>query len=143
MIKPDGIQRGFIGNIISRFETKGYKLIALKIQKPTSKILNQHYLEHINKDFFPKLKNYLLSGPVVCMVWEGTDVIQTSRRMLGETNPLKSLPGTIRGDLGITMGRNLCHGSDSMESAEREIKIWFKEEELINWNSHSQDWIYE
>ncbi len=95
------------------------------------------------KPFFPKLVQYMLSGPVVCMVWEGKSVVATGRKMLGETNPLNSAPGTIRGDFCIDVGRNICHGSDSVEAAKKEIALWFKPEEVNEWKSHSNEWIYE
>merc|ERR1719270_694425 len=143
MIKPDGVQRGIVGNIINRFETKGYKLIAMKTTKATKEILENHYSDLTEKPFFPKLRDYMLSGPVVCMVWEGKEAVSTGRKMLGATNPLESAPGTIRGDFCIEVGRNICHGSDSVENAEREIGLWFEGSEILEWTSHSKDWIYE
>ena len=142
-IKPDGVQRGLVGNIISRFETKGYKLVAMKTKQATAELLNQHYKDLVEKPFFPKLRDYMLSGPVVSMVWEGKEAVATGRKMLGATNPLASEPGTIRGDFCIEVGRNICHGSDSVENADREIGLWFEESELLDWESHSHDWIYE
>merc|ERR1740115_85405 len=130
MIKPDGAQRGLIGEIVSRFETKGFKLAAMKTKMATKDLVEQH--------FFPKLRDYMLSGPLVCMVWEGKEVVSTGRKMLGETNPLESAPGTIRGDYCIEVGRNICHGSDSVASAQREIGLWFEDGEVIDWESHPQ-----
>ena len=123
MIKPDGVQRGLIGPIIERFEKRGYKLNALKLFSPTKQLLEEHYAEHKGKGFFNDLVNYMLMGPVVCMIWEGLDIVKTGRKMLGATKPLNSEPGTIRGDFSIETGRNIVHGSDSVESAEREIKL--------------------
>jgi nucleoside-diphosphate kinase len=143
MIKPDGVQRGLVGEIISRFEKKGFFLRALKQALPSKELLEQHYSDLSAKPFFPKLITYMLSGPVVCMVWEGKGVVATGRKMLGETNPLNSAPGTIRGDFCIDVGRNICHGSDSVESAKKEIALWFKPEEVNQWKSHSHEWIYE
>ena len=143
MIKPDGVQRGLVGEIISRFEKRGFFLRALKQALPSRELLEQHYSDLSGKGFFPKLIEYMLSGPVVCMVWEGKDAVKTGRKMLGETNPLNSAPGTIRGDFCIDVGRNICHGSDSVESANKEISLWFKPEEINAWKSHSVDWIYE
>lgn len=143
MIKPDGVQRGIVGNIISRFETKGYKLAAMKTKQPTKELLETHYCDLVEKPFFPKLRDYMLSGPVVCMVWEGKEAVSTGRKMLGATNPLESQAGTIRGDFCIEVGRNICHGSDSVENAQKEIALWFEEGEVLDWESHSQDWIYE
>lgn len=125
MIKPDGVQRGIVGEIISRFEKKGFFLRALKQTLPTEELLKAHYADLAEKAFFPKLLKYMLSGPVVCMVWEGKGAVLTGRKMLGETNPLNSAPGTIRGDFCIDVGRNICHGSDSVESAKKEIALWF------------------
>jgi nucleoside-diphosphate kinase len=119
MIKPDGVQRGLVGEIISRFEKRGFFLRALKLAQPTEDLLRKHYSDLTEKVFFPKLLKYMLSGPVVCMVWEGTGAVATGRVMLGETQPLKSAPGTIRGDFCIDVGRNICHGSDSVDSANK------------------------
>ncbi len=143
MIKPDGVQRGIVGDIVSRFETKGYKLAAMKTKMATKELLETHYGDLVEKPFFPKLRDYMLSGPVVCMVWEGKEAVATGRKMLGATNPLESNPGTIRGDFCIEVGRNICHGSDSVENAEKEIALWFEEGEVLDWESHSKDWIYE
>jgi len=109
----------------------------------SKELLEQHYKDLVSKPFFPKMRDYMLSGPVVCMVWEGKDVVKTGRKMLGATNPLESDPGTIRGDFCIEVGRNICHGSDSVENAEREISLWFTPDEVIPWESHSKPWIYE
>ncbi|RKP22904.1 nucleoside diphosphate kinase [Syncephalis pseudoplumigaleata] len=128
MVKPDGVERGLVGDIIARFERKGYQLLALRLIHPTRELLEEHYADLKSKPFFPSLMTYMTSGPVVGMVWGGKEVVKTGRVMLGATNPLASAPGTIRGDFCIDMGRNLCHGSDSVESAEREIALWFKEE---------------
>eukprot|EP00567_Pseudictyota_dubia_P003693 CAMPEP_0197444342 /NCGR_PEP_ID=MMETSP1175-20131217/9849_1 /TAXON_ID=1003142 /ORGANISM="Triceratium dubium, Strain CCMP147" /LENGTH=196 /DNA_ID=CAMNT_0042975117 /DNA_START=130 /DNA_END=720 /DNA_ORIENTATION=+ len=143
MIKPDGVQRGIVGNIVSRFETKGYHLVAMKTKMASKELLEEHYKDLVEKPFFPKLRDYMLSGPVVCMVWEGREAVSTGRKMLGATNPLESAPGTIRGDFCIEVGRNICHGSDSVENAEKEIGLWFEESEILDWESHSKDWIYE
>ena len=143
MIKPDGVQRGLIGSIISRFESRGYKLVALKTKQATKTLLESHYKDLVEKPFFPALRDYMLSGPVVSMVWEGKEAVSTGRKMLGATNPLESAPGTIRGDYCIVVGRNICHGSDSVENAEREIGLWFEEGELLEWEDHSNDWVYE
>ena len=143
MIKPDGVQRGIVGDIVSRFENKGYKLAAMKTKMATKELLDTHYGDLVDKPFFPALREYMMSGPVVCMVWEGKEAVTTGRKMLGETNPLDSNPGTIRGDFCIEVGRNICHGSDSVENAEKEIALWFEEGEVLDWESHSKDWIYE
>merc|ERR1712126_332715 len=133
VIKPDGVTRNLVAKIIERFEQRGYKLVAMKFMKASSELLNQHYGDLKDKPFFPSLVKHIGSGPVVPMVWEGKDVVKQGRAMLGETDPLKSKPGSIRGDFSIDMGRNIVHGSDSVESALKEINLWFKVEELIEW----------
>ena len=143
MIKPDGVQRGLVGKILGRFEDRGYKLVALKMCSPSQEHLETHYGDLKEKGFFKGLIEYMLSGPVIATVWEGKDVVKQGRVMLGETNPLASKPGSIRGDFSIDVGRNVCHGSDSVESAEKEIAHWFKEDELNKWEDHSYRWIYE
>merc|ERR1712205_77716 len=143
MIKPDGVQRGLVGTIIARFEAKGYKLSALKMAMPGKAHMEKHYEDLKTKKFFPSLVEYMVSGPVVCMVWEGMDAVLTGRKMLGATKPADSLPGTIRGDLCIDVGRNICHGSDSVESANKEIALWFNDDELNNYKHHSEAFVYE
>ncbi|KAF9996465.1 nucleoside diphosphate kinase [Entomortierella chlamydospora] len=125
MVKPDGVDRGLVGEVIKRFENKGFQLLALELQKPSREHLEKHYSDLSAKPFFAGLINYMTSGPVVAMVWQGKGVVKAGRVLLGETNPLASLPGTIRGDFAIDVGRNICHGSDSVESAEKEIALWF------------------
>ncbi|KAK4157585.1 nucleoside diphosphate kinase [Chaetomidium leptoderma] len=142
-IKPDGVQRGLVGNIIARFETRGFKLVALKLVSPGQKHLEEHYADLSSKPFFKDLVEYMNSGPIVAMVWEGLDAVKTGRAMLGATNPLASAPGTIRGDLCLQMARNVCHGSDSVESANKEIDLWFKKDDLNTWESAQKTWIYE
>merc|ERR1712240_931800 len=143
MIKPDGVHRGLVGEIIKRFEAKGFKLVAMKFMTASKEHLSTHYEDLAKKPFFPGLVEYMASGPVVPMVWEGLGVVKTGRVMLGETNPAASLPGTIRGDYAVHVGRNICHGSDSVESANKEIKLWFKDEELTKYDPVSSNWIYE
>eukprot|EP00567_Pseudictyota_dubia_P014682 CAMPEP_0197457826 /NCGR_PEP_ID=MMETSP1175-20131217/47142_1 /TAXON_ID=1003142 /ORGANISM="Triceratium dubium, Strain CCMP147" /LENGTH=154 /DNA_ID=CAMNT_0042992287 /DNA_START=17 /DNA_END=481 /DNA_ORIENTATION=- len=142
MIKPDGVQRGLVGKIIERFEQKGYKLVAMKMTAPGRAQLEEHYADLSSKPFFGGLVDYMTSGPVVAMVWSGTGVVAGGRKLLGETRPADSLPGTIRGDFCIEVGRNICHGSDSAESAAKEIALWFPEG-LCAWESCSAAWIYE
>lgn len=143
MVKPDGVQRGLVSDIIRRFEAKGYKLVGIKVLVPTSELAGLHYKEHEGKPFYGKLVDFLSSGPVVAMVWEGKDVIKYGRTMIGATNPLASSPGTIRGDFAVDVGRNVIHGSDSVESAQKEIVLWFRSEELANYRLHAAPWIYE
>ncbi|KAJ9302919.1 hypothetical protein DTO271G3_293 [Paecilomyces variotii] len=142
-IKPDGVQRGLVGPIISRFEQRGFKLVALKLVTPSQEHLEKHYSDLSDKPFFKGLVTYMLSGPIVAMVWEGREVVKTGRTILGATNPLASAPGTIRGDYAIDVGRNVCHGSDSVENAKKEIALWFGKGEVIEYKHSQQDWIYE
>ncbi|KAF4073513.1 hypothetical protein AMELA_G00244060 [Ameiurus melas] len=142
-IKPDGVQRGLIGDIIKRFEQKGFCLVALKFLQAPEDLLKQHYIDLKDRPFYHGLVKYMSSGPVVAMVWEGLNVVKTGRVMLGETNPADSKPGTIRGDFCIEVGRNIIHGSDSVESANKEISLWFKPEELVSFKSCAFNWIYE
>ncbi|KAF9066891.1 nucleoside diphosphate kinase [Rhodocollybia butyracea] len=142
MVKPDGVQRGLVGEIISRFEKRGFKLVAMKLVHATTEHLEKHYADLKGKPFFPGLIKYMASGPVVAMVWEGLDAVKTGRVMLGATNPLASAPGTIRGDYALAVGRNICHGSDAVESAQKEIALWFPEG-LTQYNHAMESWIFE
>ncbi|XP_053326586.1 nucleoside diphosphate kinase A2 [Spea bombifrons] len=142
-IKPDGVQRGLIGDIIKRFEQKGFRLVAMKFVQASEELLKQHYIDLKDRPFYAGLVKYMGSGPVVPMVWEGLNVVKTGRVMLGETNPADSKPGTIRGDYCIQVGRNIIHGSDSVESAKKEIALWFKDEELSDYKSSAYEWVYE
>jgi len=142
MVKPDGVQRGLVGNIIGRFEGRGFKLVALKLVHATREHLEKHYEDLKDKPFFPGLIKYMSAGPVVAMVWEGLDAVKTGRVMLGATNPLASAPGTIRGDYALAVGRNICHGSDSVENAEKEIKLWFPEG-IVQYTHDLAGWIFE
>ena len=135
-IKPDGVKRNLIGRIITRFEEKGYKIIGLKLLLPTEEMAAKHYAEHYGKPFYPRLIKYITSGPIVAMVIEGPNVIAEARRMMGSTKPEEAEAGTIRFEYAICQEYNIIHGSDSQASAEREIAIYFKEEELCpNWNT--------
>ncbi|XP_023145368.1 nucleoside diphosphate kinase A2-like [Amphiprion ocellaris] len=141
-IKPDGVQRGIIGEIIKRFEMKGFKLVGMKMLQASEDLLMQHYVDLKDRPFFPTLINYMSSGPVVAMVWEGKGVVKTGRVMLGETNPAESKPGTIRGDFCIDVSKNIIHGSDSVDSANKEISLWFKDDELASYTSCAFSWLY-
>lgn len=143
MVKPDGVQRGLTGQIISRFETRGYKLVGLKLMQISRELAETHYGEHKGKGFFEPLVSYIISGPVVAMVLEGKDVIQGARDMMGATNPAKAAPGTIRATYGIDVGRNIIHGSDSVASAEREIGLFFAPGELTDYSRDVDRWLYE
>ena len=142
MIKPDGVQRGLVGDIIGKFERKGFTLVGLKQMSVSRELAESHYAVHKERPFFKGLVDYIISAPVVAMVWEGEGVIASARKLIGATNPLESEPGTIRGDFGITIGRNIIHGSDAPETAASEIKLWFGEE-LCSWESVMQPWLYE
>ena len=142
-IKPDGVQRGLVGKIISRFEKKGLKLVAMKFIQVTNELAQKHYGEHKEKPFFKNLVGFITSGPVVAMVWEGKNAINTVRKMMGKTNPFDAEDGTIRGDYGIDIGRNVVHGSDGPQSAEKEINLFFKSSEIVGWKQDIQNWIYE
>ncbi|XP_024392429.1 uncharacterized protein [Physcomitrium patens] len=143
MVKPDGVQRGHVGEIISRFERKGFQLIGLKLFKTPKELAEEHYGELKEKPFYGKLVDYIISGPVVCIALEGPGVVASARKLIGATNPLNAEPGTIRGDLGIEVGRNVVHGSDSPENGLRELGLWFDQDELIEWEQHMTPWLKE
>ena len=139
-IKPDGVQRGFISEIIGRFERKGFKLVALKQLIPSKELAQKHYGVHKERPFFNDLVDFISSGPVVAMVWEGEGVISSARKMIGATKPLEAEPGTIRGDLAVNIGRNIIHGSDGPDTASFEINLWFNNEEICDWNPSDSIW---
>jgi len=145
MVKPDGVQRGLIGEIVSRFEDRGLKLVGAKFMQIDRDLAEDHYGEHEGKPFFEGLVDFITSGPVFAMVWEGQDAVRQVRSMMGETDPAESAPGTIRGDLGLDLGRNVIHGSDHEDegSNEREIDLFFDEDELVEWESVDETWLYE
>lgn len=142
MIKPDGVERQLIGEIVSRFEKKGLQLVGAKLMSIPKEVAETHYGEHKEKPFFGELVDFITSGPVFAMVWQGEQVVDVTRQIIGKTNPKEALPGTIRGDYGLTVGKNIIHGSDSPESAEREINLFFKQEELTSWDQTISSWIY-
>ncbi|MBO9541203.1 nucleoside-diphosphate kinase [bacterium] len=142
-VKPDGVQRGLVGEIIGRFEKKGFKLIGLKLMQVTREQAETHYGEHAGKPFFGGLVDFITSGPIVAMAWEGKNVISTARTMMGATNPAQSATGSIRGDFASDIGRNIIHGSDAPESAARELGIFFKPEELLTYSRAIDTWITE
>ncbi|ADU30133.1 nucleoside-diphosphate kinase [Evansella cellulosilytica] len=141
MVKPDGVQRNLVGSIISRFELKGFSLVGSKLLTVSNELAEAHYAEHKNRPFFGDLVNFITSGPVFAMVLEGDGVIAEARKMMGKTNPQEAMPGTIRGDFGIHMSRNVIHGSDSQESAQREISLFFRSDELVSYNKTISKWI--
>lgn len=130
MVKPDGVQRALTGEIIKRIEQKGFRLVGIKMLTMTEELAKKHYVEHIEKEFFPLVLEFMISGPVVAMVWAGPNVITSVRSMMGKTNPMEASPGTIRGDFAIDVSHNIIHGSDSPEAAQREINLFFKAEEI-------------
>jgi nucleoside-diphosphate kinase len=142
-IKPDGVQRKLVGEIIRRFEAKGFTLVGLKLMSVSRELAEAHYGVHRERPFFAGLVEFITSGPVVAMVWEGDGVIAAARKVIGATNPLTAEPGTIRGDLGANIGRNIIHGSDAPETAQSEISLWFKDEELVNWQPTIMPWVHE
>ncbi len=141
MVKPDGVQRNLIGEIVTRFEKKGFTLAGAKLMQISDELAQNHYGEHKERPFFGELVDFITSGPVFAMVWEGENVIATARNMMGKTNPTDAAPGTIRGDYAVQVGQNIIHGSDSPESAEREINLFFKEEELVNYEKTISKWV--
>ena len=143
MIKPDAVQRGLVGTIIGRYEAKGLRIAGMKIMQVTDEIAKQHYAEHVEKPFFPGLLQYITSGPVVALVLEGKNAVEEVRKMNGATNPLNAACGTIRGDFAQEVGRNVVHGSDSVESAAREIAIYFGEEEVLEYDHLPAKWMFE
>ncbi|MBA4495599.1 nucleoside-diphosphate kinase [Paenactinomyces guangxiensis] len=141
MVKPDGVQRGLIGEIVSRFEKKGFQLVGAKLMMVSQELAEKHYAEHKEKPFFGELVDFITSGPVFAMVWQGPNVIATARQMMGKTNPVDALPGTIRGDFGVSVGMNIIHGSDSPESAERELALWFNDKGTVDYEKTINQWI--
>ena len=142
MIKPDGVQRGLIAEILGRFERKGLQLVGLKSIVPTREIAETHYAVHAERPFYPGLINFVTSGPVVCMAWSGKDAITVARTLIGSTNGHEATPGTIRGDFGMDMGFNMIHGSDAADTAEFELGLWFPEG-LMDWEQTITSWVYE
>ncbi len=143
LVKPDGVQRGLIGEVISRLERRGLKLVAMKLMQVDDTLARQHYGEHRDRPFFPGLVEFITSAPVVAMVWEAENAVEVVRRTMGETQPAASAPGTIRGDLALDVGRNLVHGSDSLGSAEREIALFFNAGEVLEYRRSTAPWIKE
>ncbi|WP_181348230.1 nucleoside-diphosphate kinase [Thalassobacillus sp. CUG 92003] len=142
MVKPDGVQRNLIGNIVTRFENKGFKMAGAQLMHIPGSLAEEHYGEHKDKPFFGELVEFITSGPVFAMVWEGENVIATARQMMGATNPLEAAPGTIRGDYGLTVGKNVIHGSDAPESAEREINLFFNKDQTVDYTKDDAKWIF-
>lgn len=143
MVKPDGVQRNLVGEVIKRLENKGFTLVGLKLMAVSRELAEKHYGVHKERPFFAGLVDFIISSPVVAMVWEGEGVVASARKIIGATNPLAAEPGTIRGDFGISIGRNLIHGSDAIETAQTEIALWFEEDELVSWENVAKPWLVE
>lgn len=142
LIKPDGVQRGLVGAIIRRLEERGLKLVAAQMRTVSQELAESYYAEHQEKDFFRSLVAYVISGPVVAMVWEGRGAIEVARATIGATDPARAAPGTIRGDYGVDISRNLIHGADSEASAEREIGLFFQPEDILAYTRIDEDWLH-
>ena len=143
MVKPDGVARGLIGEVVGRLEAKGLKLVAARLEKLPEKRVMDQYREHLEKPFFPSLRHYITSGPVFLMVWEGKSAVPVVRTLVGATNPAEAAPGTIRGDYALDIGRNVIHASDSPESAKREISIHFTPDDLLSYKRVDETVLYE
>lgn len=143
LIKPDGVQRGLIGEIVRRFERRGLHLSGMKLMSVSPELAGQHYAEHRGKPFYDGLIGFITASPVVAMVWEGPGVVAMVRTMMGATNPANAAPGTMRGDLAVDFGMNVVHGSDGVERAETEVALFFRPEELVTWENAAERWIRE
>ncbi|TLZ53295.1 MAG: nucleoside-diphosphate kinase [Methanobacteriota archaeon] len=141
LVKPDGVQRGIVGEVLRRFESRGLKLVGLKMVHISRAIAEEYYAEHRGKPFFPGLVDYVTSGPAVAMLWEGENAVVVVRKTMGATDPAKAEPGTIRADFGLTISRNVVHGSDSIESANREAALFFKPDEILAYDRAHDAWI--
>lgn len=143
LVKPDGVQRGLIGEAIARFERRGLRLVAAKFIKVSNELAEAHYAEHKGKGFYAGLISYITSAPVMAMVWEGPNAVAAVRQTVGSTRPAEAAPGTIRHDFALEVGRNLIHASDKPETGERETALWFKPEELVDWSRAVDAWVFE
>ncbi len=143
LLKPDAVQRGLVGEIIARLERTGLKIVGMKSMQVSDDLANRHYGEHVGKPFFDGLVSFITSGPIVAMALEGDGAVSIVRKTMGATNPADSPPGTIRGDFGVDIGRNLVHGSDSPESAAREVALFFEDSELLSYSRATDAWIRE
>ena len=143
MVKPDGVQRGLIGEVISRLERRGLRLMVAKFMWVSKELAELHYAEHKGKPFYDGLISYITSAPVMAMAWEGPNAVAAVRQTMGVTNPAEAAPGTVRHDFALEKGRNLTHASDKVETGEREIALWFRQEELVSWSRETDKWIFE
>jgi nucleoside-diphosphate kinase len=143
LVKPDGVQRGLIGEVIRRLEQRGLRIIAAKFQSVPKSLAERHYAVHEGKPFYEGLIDYITSAPVMAMVWEGPDAIAAVRQTMGATKPTEASPGSIRHDFGLQVGRNLTHASDSVETSAQEIELWFDKDELVDWKRDLDPWVFE
>ena len=143
LIKPDGLQRGLAGEIIARLERRGLQLVGMKLMRVDEALAHRHYEAHVERPFFPGLVQFITSSPIIAMAVRGPNSVELVRQTVGATNPAQAAPGTVRGDLGIDIGRNLIHGSDSPEAAEREVSLFFAPGEVVDWERSTEEWIVE
>ncbi len=143
LVKPDGVQRGLIGEVISRLERRGLRLVAARFQSVSRKMAERLYAVHQGKPFYDGLLDYITSGPVMAMVWEGPSAIAAVRQTIGATRPIEAEPGSLRHDFSLEVGRNLTHASDSVETARKEIDLWFRSDDLVDWSRDIDPWIFE
>ncbi len=143
LVKPDGVQRGLIGEVISRLERRGLRLVAAKFLQVSPELAETHYSVHKGKGFYESLIQYITSAPIMAMVWEGPNAVTAVRQTMGSTRPTEAAPGTIRHDFALEVGRNLTHASDSPENGEKEVSLWFKQEEIVSWSRDIDRWIFE
>ena len=143
LVKPDGVERGLIGEVISRLERRGLRLVAAKFMVVSQQLAETHYAVHKGKPFYDGLISYITSAPVMAMVWEGPNAVAAVRQTMGATKPTEAAPGTLRHDFALEVGRNLTHASDLPENAEKEVALWFKPDELVNWKREVDRWIFE
>ena len=143
LVKPDGVQRGLIGEVTSRLERRGLRLVAAKFMNVSRQLAETHYAIHKGKLFYDSLISYITSAPVMAMVWEGPNAVVAVRQTMGATRPTEAAPGTIRHDFALEVGRNLTHASDEPANAEKEVALWFKKEELVDWKREGDKWIFE
>ena len=143
MVKPDGVQRGLVGEVISRLERRGLRLVAARFVLPSRQLAEKHYAVHLGKPFYPGLIEYITSAPVMAMVWEGPKAIAAVRQTMGSTRPTEAAPGSLRHDFALEVGRNLTHASDSVENGKQEVALWFQPAELVSWSRETDRWIFE
>ena len=143
LIKPDGVQRGLIGEIITRLERRGLRLVGAKFMQVSQELAETHYAIHKGKPFYDGLITYITSAPVMAMVWEGSNAVAAVRQTMGATRPTEAAPGSVRHDFGLEVGRNLTHASDSVENSQAEVALWFSDQELVSWGRALDPWIFE